>query len=140
MTTLFGYVNGLPELAGRVSVSAFSSNPGTPYARLWDAPGGVEQPYYGHGNTMRVNVRVTVYDKPPGADTTGSRAAAQVRLRALLVKVQDARLVVDTHADGVTPFIRGSFQNTGEPAVLDDKDVAGQCYGTVMFTALIHRP
>lgn len=139
-TTLYAYLDSLPELKGRVFMTAVPAAPQTPYARIFEASGGKEKVFYGTLEVMRVFPRVAIYDKPTDKDTAATRAAAQQRLRALVTKVQNGVvLAVDTHADGVTPLLKGSFQRQNEPAVLDDAQVSGQSYATLMFTALIPR-
>lgn len=138
--TLYSYLNSLPELTGRVFMTAVKDTPAPPYAYVFEAPGGKELEFYGTLEAMRVFPRVALFDKPTGTDTPQSRAAAQQRLRALVTRIQNEVVtVVDTHADGVTPLIRGSFQRQNEPAVRDDDKVPGQSYATLMFTGLIWR-
>lgn len=132
--TLLGYARSLPELGGRVwpDVVVGTAVPPTPYALVWDKPGGVTDPYHGGGAVLGVNPCVTVYVAPQAGETPGG---ARVRLLAIGRALMQAVGRVDTHSDGVTPLIPGSFQLQALLGPRPDASAPGQLYLTVQFTA-----
>lgn len=135
--TFYSYLNSLAELSGRVFMDTTPSRPQTPYAIVWDAPGSIETEVFGGSDVARVMPRVTLYDKPSSDENT---AASRVRLLRLAALVGRAIRHVNTHSDGATPYTLGSLRRVNSPAPIPDKNVQGQSYTTVMFTALIDRP
>lgn len=134
--TLLGFCNSLPELSGRVYLDTAPAVPATPYAIVYDAPGGIQQPFYGGSDMTAVYPSVTVYHKPV---TGGSAQQARLELMAIMTKLQQAHRSVDTHSDGVTPYAPGSVQRASEFSPMPDKAVQGQLYATVRFVAFIYR-
>lgn len=134
MPTLYGFVHALPQLAGRVFWDGTApANTPAPYAIVWAKTGGIERAFYRGADAVTVYPCVTVYDRP----RTGEQpAAARVRLQAILDALQDAVHELDTHSDGVTPYLPGSVERTGEPAIMADRQVAGQSYFTFQLKAL----
>lgn len=134
--TLFGFLNSLPELQGRVYLDVAPSTPATPYCIVFDLPGGVDEAYYGQADVMGVYPCVTVYHKPATGETT---ATARVALAALMTKISAAPHAVDLHSDGVTPFIPGSVSRATEFPPTPDKAVQGQSFATQKFRATYYR-
>ena len=137
--SLLSALNALPELTGRVFRTAVASAPAAPYARVWEAPRGVEVRLFHRQQVSRLNLRVTLYDRPTGSDTNEARAAAQVRLERLADKVRDALATVDTHLDGVKRYAEPPLYIT-DTGPVDDKNVAGQSYLTLFIEAHLVRP
>lgn len=134
--TLFGFLNSLPELKDRVYLDVAPTTPATPYAIVYDLPGGVDEAYYGQADAVGVYPCVTVYQRPTGTQTP---ASARVALMALMAKISDAPHNVDTHSDGVTPFLVGSFSRGPEYPPAPDKAVQGQSFATAKFRAVYYR-
>jgi len=137
MSTLLGFCKTIPELGGRCYLDTAPSLPETPYAIVYDAPGGVGERYYGGADVTTVYPSVTVYHKPAVKEEA---ALARQQLMAIMTKLQNAHRTVDTHSDGVTPFVRGSVQRASDFAPMPDKTVQGQSYATVRFSAMVYRP
>lgn len=135
-TTLLGFCKTITELADRCFLDTAPSVPATPYCIVWDATGGVQQPFYGGSDLTAVYPSATVYIKPSVGQNT---AQARVALMAIMAQLQQAHRYVDTHSDGLTPFVAGSVQRASEFAPMADKSVPGQVFATVRFQALIYR-
>jgi hypothetical protein len=141
MPTLLDYCKSLPEIGGRASLDIVSGPvaPGTPYALIWDKPEALHTPHYGTGNIMAVAPCVAFYAKPSTAEPTA--AQARLFLMTLLSKVaREVPHVVTLDSDGMTPFLNGSVQLAFPSRPLPDKNVSGQYYAMVQFSALIYRP
>ncbi|WP_407543781.1 hypothetical protein Q0M94_28275 (plasmid) [Deinococcus radiomollis] len=138
MTTFYAFLNTIPDFGGRVYRSTFpgTTPPATPYAIIEDRQGPVSGAYYGGSDLMTVFPCVTLYVKPGPAQGPGDAVQA---LMALALKVQAARYSVDTHSDGITPFVTGSLNRAGEFPPLADGNVRGQAYLTLRFQAQLLR-
>lgn len=136
MTTLYSFLKAIPELGGRVFWDGTApSTPATPYALLWDKPGGPVSPY-GKSDVMQLYPCVIVYDK---AATNEAPVAARLRLQAIADKLQGAVYAVDTHSDGIKPYLNGSVYRVNEPTPTADSTVAGQSKLFMQFSAQLYR-
>lgn len=135
MTTLFACVNALPELTGRVFRLVSPKLPDTPYA-IVETRQGPPRPYYSGSDIVTVYPCVTLYAKPLSGQTSGD---AEEALFLLAGKVQAGYRQIDTHMDGITPFLAGSVTRAGEFPPMPDGEVPGQVYLTVRFSANLLR-
>lgn len=138
MTTFYAFLNGVPELGGRVyrGLAPGTSPPPTPYAIIEDRQGPVSNPYFNGTDILEVFPTVTLYTKP-GLNQTPDSAVQELML--LASKVQMARYSVDTHSDGITSYLVGSVNRAGEFPPMNDGSVSGQYYLTVRFVAQMLR-
>lgn len=140
MVTLFSLAREFPLLGipPRVYLdfTPSSTAPASPYGLVWEKPGGVEASYYGGADTVRISPCLTVYWKP-----TGTQTAATIRrdLDLLVREINERRHAVDTHLDGVTPYVDGSFQHVMLTPPTPDKSNPGGYYATLHYTALIQQ-
>ena len=136
-TTLLGALNGLSDLQQRCYLDTAPSLPATPFAIAYETMGGLGGTYYGGAALVNVYPSVTLYHKPGSGESVNS---ARQGLMFLASKVVAAVKAVDTHSDGVTPFITGSFQLQAEFPPMPDKSVQGQLYLTLRFAGSYWRP
>lgn len=139
MSSLLGYLRTVPELGGRVHLDLVpgTTAPGSPYAIVWEKPGGKSQALYGGENIFIVRPCVTLLVKPATGETP---AQARLTAKRLSQKIADEALLrVDLDLDGETPYLPGSFDVTALFPPEPDPKVAGQFRATVQFDALTHR-
>lgn len=138
MVTLFSYAREFPELGNRVYLdfTPGTTKPAAPYAIAWEAMGGVEMPLHGSEDVLTAPLRLTVYWKPTGTQTA---ATARRDLSLLMKRISAGISAIDTHLDGVTPYVSGSVERTGFTPPTPDKNNPEGYYSTLMLTALIHQ-
>ena len=135
-TTLLSFARGIPALGGRVFMQAAPSGTAFPYAVLWDGTGGVTNAYSGTANVFAVYPSIIVYHQELTTDLPGSGHSATL---ALLTALRAAKDAINTHSDGVTPFLAGSVQLVIDGTPMLDQNAAGRYSGTLKFSASIYR-
>ncbi|GGO19518.1 hypothetical protein [Deinococcus humi] len=133
MSTLYGYCNALPALAGHVYWDGAAPGGLPLYGVIWASDGGVDTPFYRGHDALRVYPRVTVYAKP---STLQQAPAARAQLTEILRQLLDNVDEIDTDLDGVTEYLPGSVQRQNRPEPMADAQGGGY-YATLMLSALI---
>jgi hypothetical protein len=139
MSTLYAIVRAVPELQGRVYRLLYPGNtpPATPYALVYDDPGGSRDKFYGNADTASSSPCVTIFDKPLAGEVP---ADAAVRLEAIAAQLENVQDSITLLSSAQTYFIPGSVERGPPYAVLPDKAVSGQMYKTIKYTGLFYRP
>lgn len=138
MVTLFSYAREFAQFSNRVFLDAApgTTPPASPWALCWEKEGGVNTPLHGGSDIMQIYPCLTVYSRPIGTQTP---ATARAQLVALMKAISDGIHAVDTHFDGITPYVGGSVQRLNHPAPQSDSNNPGGYYATLLLTALIHQ-
>jgi hypothetical protein len=134
--TLYSFARTIPALGGRVFMEAAPVGTPFPYAVVWSGTGGVTNAYYGTANVFAVYPSVIVYLQEASTDLPGSGHSATLALLSALRAAKDA---IDTHSDGVTPFLAGSVHLVIDGSPMLDQNAAGRYSGTLKLSASIYR-